>query len=100
MIDWSWELATEPERIVLRRLVDRSLVEVTAGDAQEPRYRLLESTDRVVRPGGAVGGEVLVGLAAEVVGVQGALALVVHERRSVSLGGEEDSHAESRRSDP
>jgi predicted ATPase/DNA-binding SARP family transcriptional activator len=76
MIDWSWELATGPERIVLRRLavhvdgctltaaeqtcagegleqadiadllarlVDRSLVEVIAGDAQEPRYRLLES---------------------------------------------------------
>jgi predicted ATPase len=76
MIDWSWELATEPERVVLRRLavhadgctltaaeqtcagegleradiadllarlVDRSLVRVSAGDAQEPRYRLLES---------------------------------------------------------
>jgi predicted ATPase/DNA-binding SARP family transcriptional activator len=76
MIDWSWELATGPERVVLRRLavqvdgctltaaeqtcagegldqsdiadllarlVDRSLVEVIAGDAQEPRYRLLES---------------------------------------------------------
>jgi len=76
MIDWSWELATEPERVVLRRLavhaggctltaaeqtcagegldradiagllgrlVDRSQVTVTAGDAAEPRYRLLES---------------------------------------------------------
>jgi predicted ATPase/DNA-binding SARP family transcriptional activator len=76
MIDWSWELATEPERVVLRRLavhvdgctltaaeqtcagegldqadiadllarlVDRSLVTVTAEDAREPRYRLLES---------------------------------------------------------
>ncbi|MGN9839105.1 BTAD domain-containing putative transcriptional regulator [Nonomuraea sp. H19] len=69
MIDWSWELLTEDERMVLRRLavhagggtlraaeevcaepavdvldtlarlVDRSLVVVTAG----PRYRLLES---------------------------------------------------------
>ncbi|MBN6051241.1 winged helix-turn-helix domain-containing protein [Nonomuraea sp. RK-328] len=68
-IDWSWELLTEPERVVLRRLavhadgctleaaeevcaepgvdvldavarlVDRSLVVVTPG----PRYRLLES---------------------------------------------------------
>ncbi len=76
MIDWSWELASEPERVVLRRLavhadgctltaaeqtcvgagldradiadllarlVDRSLVMVTAGGAAEPRYRLLES---------------------------------------------------------
>jgi predicted ATPase len=76
MIDWSWELATDPERAVLRRLavhadgctltaaeqtcagedldgadiagllgrlVDRSLVTVTGEDAQEPRYRLLES---------------------------------------------------------
>ena len=76
MIDWSWELAAEPERVVLRRLavhadgctltaaeqtcagedmdradiagllgrlVDRSLVAVTAGDAAGPRYRLLES---------------------------------------------------------
>jgi predicted ATPase/DNA-binding SARP family transcriptional activator len=76
MIDWSWELATEPERIVLRRLavhadgctltaaeqtcageglaqadvadllarlVDRSLVAVTAEGSDEPRYRLLES---------------------------------------------------------
>jgi predicted ATPase len=76
MIDWSWELATEPERIVLRRLavhadgctltaaeqtcagegldqadvadllarlVDRSLVTVTAEGPDEPRYRLLES---------------------------------------------------------
>jgi predicted ATPase/DNA-binding SARP family transcriptional activator len=76
VIDWSWELATEPEQIVLRRLavhadgctltaaeqtcagegldradiagllarlVDRSLVVVTAAGAREPRYRLLES---------------------------------------------------------
>ena len=76
VIDWSWELATEPERTLLRRLavhtdgctltaaeqtcaghgldpadvpgllarlVDRSLVTVTAEDAREPRYRLLES---------------------------------------------------------
>jgi predicted ATPase/DNA-binding SARP family transcriptional activator len=76
MIDWSWELATGPERIVLRRLavhadgctltaaeqtcagedldqadvadllarlVDRSLVTVTAEGVDEPRYRLLES---------------------------------------------------------
>jgi predicted ATPase len=75
-IDWSWELASEPERVVLRRLathadgctlaaaeqtcaaggldrediagllarlVDRSLVAVSDGDAEEPRYRLLES---------------------------------------------------------
>lgn len=64
MVDWSWELLTEPEQIALRRLsvpadsftldaaaavgadaelvgrlVDRSLVSVLAG----PRYRLLES---------------------------------------------------------
>jgi predicted ATPase len=76
VIDWSWELASEPEQIVLRRLavhtdgctltaaeqtcagdgldradvagllarlVDRSLVAVTAEGAREPRYRLLES---------------------------------------------------------
>ena len=76
VIDWSWELATEPEQIVLRRLavhadgctltaaeqtcagegldradiagllarlVDRSLVAVTAEGPHEPRYRLLES---------------------------------------------------------
>lgn len=72
MIDWSWELLTEPERIVLRRLavhadgcqleaaeqvsaeggldvtaalarlVDRSLVTVVH-DNDGPRYRLLES---------------------------------------------------------
>ena len=64
MVDWSWELLTEPERVALRRLsvhadgctleaaaavgaeveplgrlVDRSLVGVVEG----PRYRLLES---------------------------------------------------------
>lgn len=61
MVDWSWELLTEPEQILLRRLsvhadswsldvcrdevellgrlVDRSLVTVVEG----PRYRLLES---------------------------------------------------------
>ena len=76
VIDWSWELASEPEQIVLRRLavhadgctltaaeqtcagdgldradvagllarlVDRSLVAVTAEGAREPRYRLFES---------------------------------------------------------
>jgi predicted ATPase/DNA-binding SARP family transcriptional activator len=76
VIDWSWELASEPEQIVLRRLavhadgctltaaeqtcagdgldradvagllarlVDRSLVAVTAEGKREPRYRLLES---------------------------------------------------------
>jgi predicted ATPase/DNA-binding SARP family transcriptional activator len=72
VIDWSWELLTEPERLVLRRLavtaegcgleaaeaicaegdldvlglvarlVDRSLVTVTDGP-DGPRYRLLES---------------------------------------------------------
>src|SRR6185437_13867474 len=72
VIDWSWELLTEPERLVLRRLavtaegcgleaaeaicaedgldvlevvarlVDRSLVSVTDGP-DGPRYRLLES---------------------------------------------------------
>jgi len=72
VIDWSWELLTEPERLVLRRLavatdgcsldaaeticaeddldvlglvsrlVDRSLV-VPAGGPDGPRYRLLES---------------------------------------------------------
>jgi predicted ATPase/DNA-binding SARP family transcriptional activator len=72
VIDWSWELLTEPERIVLRRLAvmadgcelraaeaicgedeldvlallsrlaDRSLV-VVAGQPDGPRYRLLES---------------------------------------------------------
>ncbi len=71
MIDWSWDLLTEPERVVLRRLavhadgctltaaevvcdgpgevaslltrlVDRSLVTVTHGP-DGPRYRLLES---------------------------------------------------------
>ncbi|GAA0394868.1 SARP family transcriptional regulator [Acrocarpospora corrugata] len=70
MIDWSWELLTDPERIVLRRLaihadgctleaaeavcatpdvldllprlVDRSLVAVAHGP-DGPRYRLLES---------------------------------------------------------
>ncbi len=68
MIDWSWELLSEPERIVLRRLaihadgatldaveaacgldaldsltrlVDRSLLTVSGTD--EPRYRMLES---------------------------------------------------------
>ena len=76
VIDWSWELASEPEQIVLRRLavhadgctltaaeqtcagdgldradvagllarlVDRSLVAVTAEGVRDPRYRLLES---------------------------------------------------------
>ncbi|MEU7000423.1 BTAD domain-containing putative transcriptional regulator [Nonomuraea sp. NPDC046570] len=72
MIDWSWELLSDPERVVLRRLavhadgcaleaaeavcadagldvldllarlVDRSLV-VVVHDADGPRYRLLES---------------------------------------------------------
>ncbi|MET7338376.1 BTAD domain-containing putative transcriptional regulator [Nonomuraea sp. NPDC005650] len=73
MIDWSWELLTGPERVVLRRLaahadgstleaaeevsadpgvdvldvlarlVDRSLVVRVRGHGDEPRYRLLES---------------------------------------------------------
>ncbi|MFI7128386.1 BTAD domain-containing putative transcriptional regulator [Nonomuraea sp. NPDC050153] len=73
MIDWSWELLTGPERVVLRRLaahadgstleaaeevsadpgvdvldvlarlVDRSLVVRVRGHGAEPRYRLLES---------------------------------------------------------
>ncbi|SDM66377.1 BTAD domain-containing putative transcriptional regulator [Allokutzneria albata] len=79
MLDWSWELLTEPERVVLRRLavhvdgctleaaeavcavdvldplarlVDRSLVTVLEG----PRYRLLESvaayaTERLAEAG-------------------------------------------------
>ncbi|WP_106401870.1 BTAD domain-containing putative transcriptional regulator [Actinocorallia populi] len=72
VIDWSWELLTEPERVVLRRLavhadgctleaaeavcavegdtldllarlVDRSLVVMTDHGRNGPRYRLLES---------------------------------------------------------
>ena len=81
VIDWSWDLLTEPERVVLRRLavhsggctaeaaeavcgedpdvlarlVDRSLV-VLADDPDGPRYRLLESVaaygmDRLVEAG-------------------------------------------------
>ncbi|KAB2348418.1 BTAD domain-containing putative transcriptional regulator [Actinomadura rudentiformis] len=71
MIDWSWELLSEPERVVLRRLavhlegctleaaeevcgeedvlevlarlVDRSMVVMADGGRGGPRYRLLES---------------------------------------------------------